>query len=259
MLEISNISKQYTPGGPWVLQNINLTVLPGEFVAVIGSSGSGKTTLIRCINRLITASDGDIFFEGQPVNNLQGAKLRKLRTQIAMVFQDYNLIERSNVMQNVLHGRLGQMSFFKSALGFYTKADLAEAHGLLTTVGLEDFMHKQAKTLSGGQKQRVGICRAMMQNPKLLLADEPISSLDPASARTVLDHMTALTKARGLTSIVNLHQVDFAKKYASRIIGLRLGKVVYDGSPQGLTKDMVMGIYGKTNVGKTGTREPDYV
>ena len=242
MLEIRNLVKNYESDTE-VLHGINLTVKKGEFVAIIGLSGSGKTTLMRCINRLINATSGEIFFEGKPINGLRGAKLRHLRSQIGMIFQDYNLIYRSNVMQNVLHGRLGQMSFFRSAFGIYSQAELEEAHDLLVAVGLEAFMHKKVQVLSGGQMQRVGICRAMMQNPKLLLADEPISSLDPENARIVLDQIKTLTESRGLTSIINLHQVDFAKAYASRIIGLRLGEIVYDGSPRDLTDDMVRHIY----------------
>ena len=243
MLEIKNLVKNYANPDTEVLHGVNLTINPGEFVAIIGSSGSGKTTLIRCINRLITATAGEIYFEGKPINHLRGAKLRKLRSQIGMIFQDYNLIGRSNVMQNVLHGRLGQMSFFRSAFGLYSQADVTAAHELLTTVGLSEMMHKKAQALSGGQMQRVGICRAMMQNPKLLLADEPISSLDPSSSRVVLDHIKALTQARGLTSIVNLHQVEFAKEYASRIIGLRHGDVVFDGTPAELTDEIAEHIY----------------
>jgi len=245
MLEIRDLKKTYTTPGAMVLDGINLKIDPGEFVVIIGSSGSGKTTLIRCINRLLDATSGEIFFESKPISKLQGAKLRKLRTQIGMIFQDYGLINRSNVMQNVLHGRLGQMSFVRSALGLYSQQDLKDAHELLVAVGLEKFMHKKAGNLSGGQMQRVGICRAMMQKPKLLLADEPISSLDPASATKVLDHITALTKARELTSIINLHQVDFAKAYASRIIGLKQGKVVYDGNPGDLTDEIAEYIYSK--------------
>ena len=242
MLEIRNLVKSYESDTE-VLHGINLTINKGEFVAVIGLSGSGKTTLLRCINRLIKATSGEIYFEGKPINGLRGQKLRHLRSQIGMIFQDYNLIHRSNVMQNVLHGRLGQMSFFRSALGLYSQADLLAAYDLLVAVGLEAFMHKKVQALSGGQMQRVGICRAMMQNPKLLLADEPISSLDPENARIVLDQIKTLTKSRELTSIINLHQVEFAKAYASRIIGLRLGEIVFDGSPEELTDGMVRHIY----------------
>jgi phosphonate transport system ATP-binding protein len=192
---------------------------------------------------LITATAGEIYFEGKPTSGLKGSGLRKLRTQIGMVFQDYNLIYRSSVMQNVLHGRLGHMGFLRSALGWYSQADLKAAYDLLVAVGLEELMHNKALTLSGGQMQRVGICRAMMQDPKLLLADEPISSLDPASAKIVLDQIKALTQARGLTSIINLHQVDFARAYASRIVGLRLGEIVFDGKPEELTDEMADFIY----------------
>jgi phosphonate transport system ATP-binding protein len=243
ILEIKGLVKHYTHPDTEVLHGINLTVKPGEFVVVIGPSGSGKTTLIRCINRLIDATAGEIFFEGKPISGLKGAKLRGLRTQIGMIFQDYNLIYRSNVMQNVLHGRLGQMGFFRSAFGLYSRRDLLAAYELLETVGLGEYMHHKALTLSGGQMQRVGICRAMMQNPKLLLADEPISSLDPASAKIVLDHIKVLTLKRGLTSLINLHQVEFAKAYAGRIIGLRLGEIVFDGPPEKLTDDIVEYIY----------------
>jgi phosphonate transport system ATP-binding protein len=244
LLEICGLKKNFTHPDTEVLHGVNLTVEKGEFVVVIGPSGSGKTTLVRCINRLINATAGEIFFEGKPINALKGAKLRRLRTQIGMIFQDYNLIYRSNVMQNVLHGRLGQMSFFRSALGLYSQKDLKAAHELLVTVGLEEFKHTKALTLSGGQMQRVGICRAMMQNPKLLLADEPISSLDPASARIVLDQIKTLTEARGLTAVINLHQVDFAKAYAGRIVGLRLGEIVFDGKPDELTDEITEYIYG---------------
>ncbi|MCL2604043.1 MAG: phosphonate ABC transporter ATP-binding protein [Defluviitaleaceae bacterium] len=243
LLEIRGLVKHYTHPDTEVLHGVDLTVEEGEFVVIIGPSGSGKTTLIRCINRLINATAGEILFDGQPVNSLRGAKLRKLRTQIGMIFQDYNLIYRSNVMANVLHGRLGQMGFLRSALGLYSREELEAAHDLLVTVGLEEFMHVKAQTLSGGQMQRVGICRAMMQNPKLLLADEPISSLDPASAKVVLDQIKSLTEARGLTGIINLHQVEFAKAYASRIVGLRLGEIVFDGKPEELTDEMADYIY----------------
>jgi len=245
MLEIRSLVKNYTNPDTEVLRGIDLNVNAGEFVVIIGSSGSGKTTLIRCINRLITPDSGEIYFEGKPTNGLKGAALRKLRTKIGMIFQDYNLINRSNVMQNVLHGRLGQMGLLKSGLGLYSKADLVAAHELLVAVGLEENMYKKAQALSGGQMQRVGICRAMMQDPKLLLADEPISSLDPASAHVVLSLMKTLTKARGLTSIINLHQVDFAKAYADRIIGLKLGKIVFDGYPEELTDEIAENIYGE--------------
>jgi phosphonate transport system ATP-binding protein len=242
MLEIRNLKKSYISSVE-VLRGVDLSIAPGEFVVIIGRSGSGKTTLIRCINRLLEPRSGEIFFEGQPISKLKGAALRTLRTQIGMIFQDYNLVGRSNVMQNVLHGRLGQMSLLRSALGLYSREDIEGAYELLESVGLSDFAHKKAVTLSGGQMQRVGICRAIMQRPKLLLADEPIASLDPVSSATVLDSLSTLTKAHGLTSIVNLHQVDFAKTYASRIIGLKLGEIIYDGSPEELTDEIVADIY----------------
>jgi len=242
LLSISNLKKTYD-GKNFVLHGVDLAVDTGEFVAIVGPSGAGKSTLMRCINRLIEPTAGEIIFDGTRVDTARGSALRKVRTRIGMIFQHYNLIARTNVKKNVLHGRLGETPFVRSFLGLYPKEDKLEAEALLATVGLSGHMYQKAGTLSGGQMQRVGICRALMQHPKLLLADEPISSLDPASAQVVMDHIQDATRERELACIVNLHQVDFAKKYATRIIGMKNGHIVFDGTPAELTDEIVAFIY----------------
>ena len=246
ILTIHNLKKSYD-GKNFVLQGFDLNVDQGEFVAIIGSSGAGKSTFIRCINRLVEPTSGSLVFDGEFIETADRKQLRKIRSKIGMIFQHYNLIARTTVKKNVLHGRLGETSVFKSLLGLYTTEDKIEADQLLKTVGLADYAHKKAGALSGGQMQRVGICRALMQRPKLLLADEPIASLDPKTATDVMDYIQKVTKERGLTCIVNLHQVDFAKKYATRIIGLKEGKIVFDGVPKDLTDEMIAFIYESEN------------
>jgi len=242
ILTIRNLKKTYD-GTNYVLHGLDLTVNPGEFVAVVGPSGAGKSTLIRCINRMVQPTTGEVTFDSISVEKASGYELRQIRARIGMIFQHYNLIARTNVKNNVLHGRLGETPFYKSLFGLYPKADKLEAEELLKTVGLASHMHQKAGTLSGGQMQRVGICRALMQRPKLLLADEPIASLDPASATTVMEHIQNAVNERGLACIVNLHQVDFAKKYASRIIGMKHGNIVFDGPPCDLTDEIISLIY----------------
>lgn len=225
------------------LRDVSIDFKEGDFVVVIGPSGAGKSTLIRCINRMIDATDGKILFDGQEISGARGQKLRVLRSEIGMVFQNYNLIGRVNVVKNVLYGRLGHMPLWKSLLGKYSREERKAAFALLEKVGLKDQAYKRADALSGGQMQRVGICRALIQEPKLLLADEPIASLDPKSAEIVMEQMHDITSERGLTCIVNLHQVDFARRYASRIVGIRDGQVVFDGAPDELTDEMTAFIY----------------
>lgn len=192
---------------------------------------------------MIDPSQGEIVFDGIHMEKMRGKSLRKQRSMIGMIFQHYNLIGRTNVIKNVLHGRLGHMSLMNSLCGRFSKEDIQEAATLLKQVGLDEQMYKRADELSGGQMQRVGICRAIIQHPKLLLADEPIASLDPHSANKVMDTLYKMTCERGLTCIVNLHQVDFAKKYATRIIGIKAGRIVYDGTPNDLTDEMIQNIY----------------
>lgn len=241
LLEIKDLKKNY--GKTNALNGVDVSFEEGEFVVVIGPSGAGKSTFIRCINRLIDPSGGQIIFEGENIEAVKNAKLRNVRRNIGMIFQNYNLVDRSNVLKNVLHGRLGYMPVIKSLLNLYDECDKIKAVELLEKVGIKDQMYKRADELSGGQKQRVGICRALLQEPKLLLADEPIASLDPKSANIVMDSLYDNTREKGLTVIVNLHQVDFAKKYATRIVGMKKGKLVFDGKPDELTDEMIRYIY----------------
>ncbi|WP_205418572.1 phosphonate ABC transporter ATP-binding protein [Paraliobacillus sediminis] len=225
------------------LNGITLDFNPGEFIVVIGPSGAGKSTFIRCINRLLDPTEGEIVFDGQHMEKIKGRKLREKRSKIGMIFQHYNLVSRTNVIKNVLHGQLSNTPLYKSLLGLYSHEDKQEAVELLKKVGLEDQMYKRADALSGGQMQRVGICRALLQRPKILLADEPIASLDPVSSNIVMQQLHSISMEKQLTCVVNLHQVDYAKKYASRIIGIKKGTVVFDGSPSQLTDSIVQEIY----------------
>ncbi len=225
------------------LNGITLDFYPGEFIVVIGPSGAGKSTFIRCINRLVDPTHGEIVFDGQHLEKLGGRRLRSARSRIGMIFQHYNLVGRTNVLKNVLHGQLSSTPLYKSLFGLYRHEDKLEAVELLKKVGLEDQIYKRADELSGGQMQRVGICRALLQRPKLLLADEPIASLDPLSANIVMQQLHAISVEKRLTCIVNLHQVEFARKYATRIIGIKQGSAVFDGPPSELTEAMVRDIY----------------
>lgn len=242
LLEIRNLKKFYGKE-THALKGISLTIEHGEFVVIIGPSGAGKSTLIRCINQLVVPTSGQVVFDGVALEKAKGKKLRQQRSNIGMIFQHYNLIERTNVIKNVLHGRLGEMSFFQSLFNRYSTADKEEAFDLLIKVGLSEQIYKKAGALSGGQMQRVGICRAIMQHPKLLLADEPIASLDPKSAKTVMNYLKEITEERQLTCIVNLHQVEVARQYATRIIGVRDGQVVFDGPPAALSEQLIAHIY----------------
>lgn len=225
------------------LRGVDLEFRKGEFTVIIGPSGAGKSTLIRSINRLIDPNEGEIIFDGIHMESIRGKALRRQRADMGMIFQHYNLIGRVNVIKNVLHGRLGKMSGWKSLFNLYSHEDKLRALKLLRKVGLEEKKYQRADALSGGQMQRVGICRAIVQEPKLLLADEPIASLDPKSATTVMQSIKDITEESHLSCIVNLHQVDFAKKFATRIIGLKDGKVVFDGAPYELTDEITASIY----------------
>lgn len=242
LLRLAGVTKSYD-GQTLALKKIDLTVDQGEFIVVIGPSGAGKSTLIRSINQLVRPTKGQVIFNGVDLAAVKGRTLRKSRGDIGMIFQHYNLISRTNVIKNVLHGRLSRMSLFQSLMGRYPADVRKKALALLETVGLQEQVYKRAADLSGGQMQRVGICRALMQDPKLILADEPIASLDPKSADIVMDQLKTITSQQAITCIVNLHQVDYAKKYATRILGVKAGEIVFDGPPEALTEELTAAIY----------------
>lgn len=242
-LSIRKLCKEYVPGKP-VLRDISLDISDRGISAIIGPSGTGKSTLIRCINRLVEPSSGEILFEGEDVVRLDRRGLRLARRHIGMVFQEYNLVERLTVMENLLCGRLGYVPALKAWLRKYPQEDIARAFELLDFVGLADFVNQRADSLSGGQRQRVGIARALMQEPKLLLADEPTSSLDPKTSVEIMGLIRDLCGSRNIPVIINMHDVELAKRFADRIIGMSEGKVVYDGAPAGLTDEQLKVIYG---------------
>lgn len=242
ILEAKALCKEYN--GNTALNNINFTINQGEFVSIIGPSGAGKSTLLRCINRMIEASSGQVIFDNHNILRLADKELRQMRTQIGMIFQHYNLVNRLSVVENVLHGRLGYKSTLAGILGNYTEQEKMQAFEILGKLGLAEHCYKRCDELSGGQKQRVGIARALIQNPKLILCDEPIASLDPSSAKTIMDYLKNINTNMGITCLVNLHQVDVALKYSDRIIGVRKGEIIYDGPPEELSEQTIYEIYG---------------
>jgi phosphonate transport system ATP-binding protein len=243
LLQMKDVSKQYGQATK-ALSEVNFTVNEGEFVAIIGPSGAGKSTLLRCINRMIDVSDGEVIFDNENILSINKWQLRRLRRKIGMIFQHYNLVYRLSVIENVLHGRLGYKSTITGMLGIYNEQEKRQAIEILKVLGLEEQMYKRADQLSGGQKQRVGIARALVQEPKMLLCDEPIASLDPSAAKVIMDYLRKINDEMGITVICNLHQVDVALNYADRIIGVNGGKIIYDGKPQDMTSEQIHAIYG---------------
>jgi phosphonate transport system ATP-binding protein len=244
MLRIEGLIKRY-PTGDLALNDVNLEIPDGQVLALIGPSGAGKSTLIRCVNRLVEPTSGRIVLGDRALTGLSSGQLRKARRRMGMIFQEYALIERLTVMENVLSGRLGYVGFFRSWARRYPQSDIDEAFRLLGRVGLDHMVDKRADELSGGQRQRVGICRALIQNPELLLVDEPTASLDPRTSREIMRLIVELCRERNLSAIVNIHDVLLAQMFAERIVGLRLGEIVYDGPPDGLTSDVLTEIYGE--------------
>ena len=243
ILKFDGVSKIYS-NGVHALKNVSFEIKEGEFVSIIGPSGSGKSTLLRAVNQLITISEGKIILDDEEISKQKGKDLRNQRRKVGMIFQNYNLVYSLSVLQNVLHGRLGYMSGLNGIVGRYKEEDKIEALNLLNELGLKDFAYNRASDLSGGQKQRVGIARAIMQNPKILLCDEPIASLDPSSAKTIMDLLKSMTAKRNIACLVNLHQLDVAVNYSTRIIGLAKGEVMFNDSPCNLNAAMIEKIYG---------------
>ena len=225
------------------MDDLSFSVKEGEFLSIIGPSGAGKSTVLRCINRLVDATDGKIIYNGKDIMHINKRQLRNVRTKTGMIFQHYNLVDRLSVMENVLHGRLGQKSTFSGMIGHYSESEKEQAFAILEELGLAEQAYKRCDALSGGQKQRVGIARAIMQQPKLILCDEPIASLDPKASKTIMDHLAQINQSMQITCIVNLHQVDVAMKYSQRILGIAAGKLVFDGTPSELTQEKIHEIY----------------
>ena len=248
ILEFQSVSKVYNKVTK-ALTDVSFSVSEGEFVTIIGPSGSGKSTILRCINRLVDATQGSIMFDGHNVNRAKRTEIRKIRKKTGMIFQHYNLVDRLSVIENVLHGRLGHKSMVAGCAGIYSEAEKENAFEIIAKLGLTEQAYKRCDQLSGGQKQRVGIARSIMQNPRLILCDEPIASLDPSASKVIMDHLSDINKTMKITCILNLHQVGVALSYSKRIIGLTEGRIVYDGPPDRLSKEKIHEIY-KSNEGE---------
>jgi len=242
-LDIRDLTKAYTRHQP-VLRGVTATLDSEGITAVIGPSGAGKSTLLRCINRLVEPSSGRVLFKGTDLTRLHGRALREARRRIGMVFQEFNLVERLSVIENLLSGRLGYLPPWRAWLRKFPEADLRHAFDLLERLGLEEFAAKRADALSGGQRQRVGIGRALMQEPELLLADEPTSSLDPKTSVEIMETMAELARERHIPVIVNMHDVALARRFADRMIGMTDGRIVFDGPPDRLSTEVLATIYG---------------
>jgi len=244
MLEIKNLTKIY-PGGIKALDNVSFTVPDGQFLAVIGLSGSGKSTLLRCINRLIEPTEGQILWNGKDITAASVDEMRKIRRHIGMVFQHFNLVHRSKVITNVLAGRLGYVNPAWSLVNRFPKEDMEKAIAQLERVGIADKANSRADELSGGQQQRVGIARALMQDPEMILADEPVASLDPVLAHSIMTHLEDINKKDGVTVLCSLHFLDLVHRYSDRVVALNAGKLVFEGDPKDIDDVKFKEIYGR--------------
>lgn len=244
MLQIENLTKIYEDGTV-ALDDVSFEVADGEFLVVLGLSGAGKSTLLRCINRLIEPTAGRIIWDGTDITAATGEELRRIRCHIGMIFQAFNLVERTSVLTNVLSGRLGYVNPWLSLFHHFPKEEVDRAMRNLERVGIADLAHKRADELSGGQRQRVGIARALMQEPTLMLADEPVASLDPVLAHSILRYLEQLNQEDGITVICSLHYLDLVRRYASRVVGLKDGRVVFQGLPDEITDQRFKEIYGE--------------
>jgi phosphonate transport system ATP-binding protein len=244
MIQFQEVQVVY-PNGFRALKGISLEIPKGQFVVVVGLSGAGKSTLIRTVNNLVVPSSGEVLINGRSITKATGRELRTMRTPIGMIFQTFNLVKRSTVLRNVLSGRLGQVNPALSLLGIFSKDDIALAHDCLRRVGIPDKAFVRADALSGGQQQRVGIARALAQDPEIMLADEPVASLDPPTSHAVMGDLKRISREDGITTLVNLHFIDMARDYADRIIGMRDGEVVFDGTPAEASNRVFEEIYGR--------------
>jgi phosphonate transport system ATP-binding protein len=246
-LRIEHLTKVY-PNGTRAISDVSVDVWPGEFVVIVGLSGSGKSTLLRCVNRLVEPSEGRIWLGDHEITGASSAELRRLRLNVGMIFQQFNLVKRSPVLRNVLAGRLGTTPTWRSMLGYFGEGDLRDAFANLDRVGIADKAHERADTLSGGQQQRVAIARALMQSPRLMLADEPVASLDPATSHSVMRYLEEINRDDGITILCNLHFLSLARRYATRLIALKAGEIVFDGPPGEVDNRRFREIYGEDAV-----------
>ncbi len=244
MIKFNNVNKVY-PNGFHALKNINLEIEQGEFVAIIGLSGAGKSTLLRTINRMHDITDGELIVNGENVNDLKGKSLRKFRRHIGMVFQSFNLVTRTTVINNVLTSRVPDMPFYKSMIGVFSKEDKVIALEALDKVGILDKAYVRADQLSGGQQQRVALARTLAQKPEIILADEPVAALDSITATQVMDDFKRINEEMKISVLINIHHVDLALKYATRVIGIKAGEIVYDGPSNMVDSEILKQIYGR--------------
>ena len=244
MIKFEHVDKVYG-NGTKALDDVNLEIEQGEFVAVIGLSGAGKSTLIRTVNKMIDITNGKLTVNGIDVSSLKGKELRKFRRKIGMVFQSFNLVNRTSVLNNVLSARVPDMSFFRTLFGLFSKEDKVQALEALDKVGILDKAYIRADQLSGGQMQRVALARTLAQNPEIILADEPVASLDPVMADVVMEDFKRINKEMNITIVINIHHVDLALQYADRVVGIRAGKIVFDGKTKDVDRDKLKFIYGR--------------
>ncbi len=249
MIKFSNASKVY-PNGYQALQNVNLEIEQGEFIAIIGLSGAGKSTLIRTINRMHDITEGELTVDGVIVNNLKGKALRNYRKNIGMIFQSFNLISRASVIRNVLNAKVPDLPMWRNLLGIFPKEDKITALEALDKVGILDKAYTRVDQLSGGQQQRVALARTLAQNPKIILADEPVASLDPVTAKQVMTDFRRINKDMKISVLINIHHVDLALEYADRVIGIRKGEIVFDGASKDVNQEVLDAIYGGEEIGK---------
>ena len=244
MIKFDKVNKVY-PNGLHALKNVSLEINQGEFVAIIGLSGAGKSTLLRTINRMHDISEGSLIVNGQEIKNLKGKDLRTFRRKVGMVFQSFNLVTRTTVINNVLTSRVPDMPLWKSIIGLYSKEEKIIALEALDKVGILDKAYVRADQLSGGQQQRVALARTLAQKPEIILADEPVAALDPITATQVMDDFKKINKELNMSVLINIHHVDLALKYADRVIGIKAGEIVYDGAAKDVTNEVLKQIYGR--------------